>query len=264
MNELNLNFQAIGKVICDQKYRYEAARQGVFAENSGYIQLIPGCNLEQALEDISGFDHIWVIYAFHLNKNWKPKVSPPIKGAKNKVGVFATRSPHRPNPIGLSCVELIKITGLKIYIRNFDMLDQTPVLDIKPYITACDSFPEASTGWVPQSANQKIWEVKTSRVLLAKLEWIEKQTGLDLLNFCKVQLSQNPFDISRKRIKQLNKNNYTISCRTWTIKFQADSENSIIGLKNIFSNYSDEDLKQDSKNPYGDKEIHREFKKRYK
>ena len=88
------------------------------------------------------------VIPFHLNDNWKPLVHPPVTDKKKKVSVFATRSPHRPNSIGMSCVELIKVDGLDVYIRNFDMLNNSPVLDIKPYIPGADSFPDAKIGWL--------------------------------------------------------------------------------------------------------------------
>jgi tRNA-Thr(GGU) m(6)t(6)A37 methyltransferase TsaA len=99
-------------------------------------------NFEQALKDLEGFERIWVIYLFHLNDSWKPMVTPPRNKGK-KVGVFASRSPHRPNGIGLSCVTLNRIEGLNIYISNSDILDGSPVLDIKPYLPWSDSFPDS-------------------------------------------------------------------------------------------------------------------------
>jgi tRNA-Thr(GGU) m(6)t(6)A37 methyltransferase TsaA len=231
----------------------------VFAENSGYIQLNGNKNFEQALEDLNGFDRIWVVYVFHLNNNWKPKVSPPITGDKNKIGLFATRSPHRPNPIGMSCVNLRGIDGRKLFIENFDMLDQTPVLDIKPYIPECDSFPDSDTGWLPKSETQTIWSVAASEDTSAKMEWVKERTGLDLMNFSKVQLSRNPFDVKRKRIKKLDATQYVIACRTWSVVFEADNGNNAICLTDVLSNYSESDFLPPAGDKYGDKEIHKTF-----
>ena len=108
-----LTFTPVGTVHCDFRYRFETARQGVFAENCGFIELFPGHNYEQALEDLGGFERIWVVFAFHLNDTWKPKVTPPVAPAHRRFGVFATRAPHRPNPIGISCVELEKVENLR-------------------------------------------------------------------------------------------------------------------------------------------------------
>ena len=139
-NEITLN--PIGFLQSELKKRYETPRQGVLAKGSkAIIHLNPKNNFEQAVKDLDGFDRLWIIYQFHLNKNWKPLVTPP-RHTRNKVGVFASRAPYRPNQIGLSCVKLDKVDGLKIYISESDILDDSPVLDIKPYLPYSDSFPD--------------------------------------------------------------------------------------------------------------------------
>jgi len=136
-------FNPIGIVKSGAVGRYETPHQGILAGNSvSIIELNKNNNFEQALTDLIGFERIWVIYNFHLNTSWKPMVSPPR--LLKKIGVFATRSPHRPNHIGMSCVKLEKIEGLKIYISESDILDGSPVLDIKPYLPYADSFPNSS------------------------------------------------------------------------------------------------------------------------
>ncbi|MGC6507515.1 MAG: tRNA (N6-threonylcarbamoyladenosine(37)-N6)-methyltransferase TrmO [Myxococcota bacterium] len=102
-----------------------------------------------ALKDLDGFSRIWVIAWLHLNKNWNPTVTPP-RGPKIKRGTLATRAPHRPNPIGLSAPELIDISDNVITVRGIDLLNGTPILDIKPYVAYCDSFPNASSGYVDE------------------------------------------------------------------------------------------------------------------
>ena len=146
MNNSTYNFNAIGILRGGGEFPQQAPRQGVFARNEGFIELFPHCNYEQALEDLTGFERVWLLFVFDRNANWKPKVHPPY-GIDRKVGVFASRSPYRPNPIGLSAVELVKIEGLKVFIRNFDLLEGTPILDIKPYIPEADAFPDSKAGW---------------------------------------------------------------------------------------------------------------------
>jgi len=103
--------------------------------------------LDQAvLQDLGGFDRLWLIFAFHRSEGWKSTVKPPRGGPKR--GVLATRSPHRPNAIGLSAVELVGIEGRTLHLRGVDLLDGTPVLDIKPYVPYADAFPDARAGWV--------------------------------------------------------------------------------------------------------------------
>ena len=101
---------------------------------------------EQAIQDLSGFERIWLIFAFHMNDGWKSSVKPPRGGPKR--GVLATRSPHRPNAIGLSAVELVAVEGRTLLLRGVDLLDGTPVLDIKPYVPYADAFPDARAGWI--------------------------------------------------------------------------------------------------------------------
>jgi len=101
---------------------------------------------QKVLQDLSGFDRLWLIFAFHRSEGWKSSVKPPRGGPKR--GVLATRSPHRPNSIGLSAVELAKIKGRTLHLRGVDLLDGTPVLDIKPYVPYADAFPDAKAGWI--------------------------------------------------------------------------------------------------------------------
>jgi tRNA-Thr(GGU) m(6)t(6)A37 methyltransferase TsaA len=110
----------------------------------GEIRLRPG--LQNALKDLAGFSHVWVIFRFHLSRGWNSQVIPPRDVRKR--GLFATRSPHRPNAIGLSVVRLLQVQGLTLRIRGLDMLDGTPVLDIKPYVPYADSIPTATPGWL--------------------------------------------------------------------------------------------------------------------
>ena len=101
---------------------------------------------EKAIQDLDGFDRLWLIFAFHRSEGWKSGVKPPRGGPRR--GVLATRSPHRPNSIGLSAVELVRIEGRTLHLRGVDLLDGTPVLDIKPYVPYADAFPDAKAGWI--------------------------------------------------------------------------------------------------------------------
>ncbi|MFZ2948157.1 MAG: tRNA (N6-threonylcarbamoyladenosine(37)-N6)-methyltransferase TrmO [Desulfuromonadaceae bacterium] len=103
---------------------------------------------EKVIQDLSGFDRIWLIFAFHLSEGWKSSVKPPRGGPKR--GVLATRSPHRPNSMGLSAVELVTTEGRTLHLRGVDLLDGTPVLDIKPYVPYADAFPDAKAGWIDE------------------------------------------------------------------------------------------------------------------
>jgi len=145
----------IGVVHSPYQERFATPRQPAYAKTPvhGTIVLNQGCNYEQALQDLETFSHIWVIYWMHLNQGWNPLVKPP-RDRKNKHGVLSTRAPHRPNSIGLSVVPLQSIQGRTLHILEHDMLDGTPVLDIKPYIKEADAMPHANNGWLDDVAAQ--------------------------------------------------------------------------------------------------------------
>lgn len=115
-------------------------------EVTGQIVLCDEIAVE-SLRDLDGFEVVWVIFGFHRNTGWKPLVHAP-RGPRVKRGVFATRSPHRPSSLGLSACRLLGITGRVLEVAGLDMLDGTPVYDLKPYIPYADAFPHARAGWV--------------------------------------------------------------------------------------------------------------------
>jgi tRNA-Thr(GGU) m(6)t(6)A37 methyltransferase TsaA len=99
-----------------------------------------------AFRDLAGFERIWLVFAFHRSEGWKAEVKPPRGGGKRSV--LATRSPHRPNAIGLSAVELVAVEETRLRVRGMDLLDGTPILDIKPYVPYADAFPAARAGCI--------------------------------------------------------------------------------------------------------------------
>ena len=101
---------------------------------------------EAALHDLGGFERIWLVFVFDRSEGWKALVKPPRGGPKR--GVLATRSPHRPNAIGLSAVELVAVEERCLRVRGVDLLDGTPILDIKPYVPYADAFPASCAGWI--------------------------------------------------------------------------------------------------------------------
>ncbi|MCL4126698.1 UNVERIFIED_CONTAM: hypothetical protein GTU68_013690, partial [Idotea baltica] len=118
----------IGYLDSEKKNKFDAPHQpDPKCTEISKIELLKNMNFEQALQDIDGFSHIWILSWFHKNKSWKPQVRPP-RGENKKRGVFATRSPHRPNPIGLTVVKVIKIEKNVLYIGSHDLVDGTPIL----------------------------------------------------------------------------------------------------------------------------------------
>lgn len=254
-----MNFEPIGIYHSAQRYRFETPRQSVFIHNSGVISLKPGRNFETALEDLEGFERIWLIFQFHLNDNWRPKVRPPVAPEKERIGVFATRSPHRPNPIGMSCVKLEKIEGLNIFVQDCDLLDESPVFDIKPYIPAADSFPESRIGWLERAVIPERFEVRFMPAALEKILFL-KENGFDAENFCYLQLGADPLNPERKRIYK-TESGYEIGFRTWRIEFTV--EKFVVTIQNVRSNYLPEELAEGAPDKYSDKQLHRNFHEKF-
>lgn len=247
----------IGIFHCTARYPYDAARQPVIAASGdGYVLLEKGCNYEQALQDLGGFSHIWLIYLFHHNPNWKPMIRPPR--APGKVGVFASRAPHRPNPLGISCVELVSIQGLRVNIGPHDLLDGTPILDIKPYLPYADSIPHATCGWV-EEVDENPWEVRFTPEALKRLDWLERAGVKSIRAFLLQQLREQPFNQQLKRIRQIDDTHWEIAYRTWRINYSAKETEQQIVVKGIHSAYTDDDLLT-ADDKYNDKTQHREFR----
>ncbi len=122
----------------------------------GSVQVYP--EYEQGLCDLEGFSHIIILYHFHQVRGWELKVTPFLDSQPR--GVFATRAPKRPNPMGLSVVELLSRQGSVLHIRNVDVLDGTPLLDVKPYVAAFDTVERPREGWL-EEASQNVREVKS-------------------------------------------------------------------------------------------------------
>ena len=129
-------------------------QSGVAAQVRGEIVFEPTYRDTDAVRGLEGYSHIWLIWCFSesVTDKWSPTVRPPRLGGNVRMGVFATRSPFRPNPIGLSCVELERIEytrdrGAVLHVRGADLMDGTPILDVKPYLPYADSRQEATGGF---------------------------------------------------------------------------------------------------------------------
>lgn len=249
----------IGYFYSWQTERYMAAKQAELAHNSkGKIILLPHSNFEQALEDLEGMEKIWIIYWFHRNSNWKPKVQTPRPGPKR--GVFATRSPHRPNPIGLSCVSLLEVKGRELLIEKSDLLDQTPILDIKPYLPYADAFPQSQLGWITQESN-KVYELTWSDLSVQQAQFIEEMAGLSFMSTVAQRLKENPFPFPGHRIKQISFNSYILSFKTWRIYYSI--ANQTIQIDKIASGYDQDTLEGKKTSLWTDVHVHQIFTKKF-
>ena len=154
----------IAHIKTDFKEKFGIPRQsGLVEETQGKIVFEKEYAVPEAFRGLEEFSHIWILWNFSKAErdNWSPTVRPPLLGGNRRMGVFATRSPFRPNPIGLSCVKLEKVEhtkdeGIVLYVRGADLMDGTPIYDIKPYLAYADSRPEAVGGFTENLAERKI------------------------------------------------------------------------------------------------------------
>lgn len=142
-------------------------QSGIVDEAWGELIFEPEFRNADAVRGLEGFSHVWLVFVFHqaVRSDWKPTVRPPRLGGNERVGVFASRSPFRPNPIGLSVVRLEDIDlnhpdGPILNLRGIDLVDGTPILDIKPYIPYADSIPDATAGFAPDAPRKLpvVWQ----------------------------------------------------------------------------------------------------------
>lgn len=257
---MKIELEPIGTFYSQASYKYEVPRQGVFFRgHPGRIELLPHKGYEEALRDLEGFERLWIVFHFHQNSGWRPTTRPPVPPADHdRVGTFASRSPYRPNPIGLSCVKLLSVEKLTLHLDEADLLNGTPILDIKPYIPKADAFPNAKAGWV-EAQSESFWKIFPSQLFLRENDWIFEMCGWDLQSFAECQLVNDPLDSSRRRVK-VNLENHTaeLAFRTFRIDFEFDTALKQILLKEIRSGYSAEELAA-AEDVYHDKDLHRAF-----
>ncbi len=152
-----MNISPIAYIRTEFPEKFGVPRQSGLADSlRGTIVFEAEFRNADALRGLEGFSHIWLIWEFSANTTrgeWQPTVRPPRLGGNDRMGVFATRSPFRPNPLGLSCVQIDRIEldtpqGPVIHVRGADLMDGTPIYDIKPYIKYADSRPHSVCGYV--------------------------------------------------------------------------------------------------------------------
>ena len=185
----NVNIQVIARMHSDFPTKFGIPRQsGLVEELESTIVFEPEFRKPDALRGIEGFSHLWIIWQFSqaVREEWSPTVRPPRLGGNTRIGVFATRSPFRPNNLGLSCVKLLGIEetekdGTVLYVAGADLMDGTPIFDIKPYIPYSDSFPEAIGGFTDTAADF-ILAVDFPATLLEILPENKRQAAIGVLS----------------------------------------------------------------------------------
>jgi tRNA-Thr(GGU) m(6)t(6)A37 methyltransferase TsaA len=176
---MELTFSPIGTISSCYKEKFGIPRQaGLVPEARATLQLLAPFNRAEAVQGLEAFSHVWLVFVFHQNlrSTWKATVRPPRLGGNQRLGVFATRSPFRPNSIGLSAVKLerLEVSGSRIvlHLKGVDLLDGTPVLDIKPYLPYADCITDAAGGFAaePPVRNLEVFFTDRSRETVLALE----------------------------------------------------------------------------------------------
>ena len=159
----SLTLQPIGIIQSPYGEKFAVPRQpNLVQEGTGILHLLPPYNSPDAIRGLEQFSHLWLIFHFHQipEREWHATVRPPRLGGNERVGVFASRATHRPNPLGLSKVEFkgveIDNDGVKLRLGSIDLVDGTPIFDIKPYLAYADSEPNAQSGFAQHKPQQKL------------------------------------------------------------------------------------------------------------
>lgn len=239
----------IGVVRSPFTRKVEAPRQPRAAAHvEGRIELAP--TFEHAVEDLDGFDHVWVLAWMDRARGFRSKVLPPRSDKKR--GVFATRSPHRPNPIALSAMELVRVEGTVLHVRGVDLLDGTPVLDVKPYLPWTDAIPRARTGWLEseQAASdeerpadpQPDYEVALAPRAAEQLAWL-KERGVALEETLRTILSASPRPHPYRRIRpDRERGGFVLALHEWRVAFTVEGRH--VRVHEVRSGYRPRELRE--------------------
>lgn len=210
----------IARIYTDFPDKFGIPRQsGIVKELKGRVVFEPPYRDYRAVKELSEYSHIWLLWLFSRSERdeWSPTVRPPRLGGNTRVGVFATRSPYRPNPIGMSAVKLDRVVldeslGPVLEVSGIDIVDGTPILDIKPYLTFADSYPNAVCGFADRLYGQQL------AVIIP--ESISKTIPDDLTDALKGILAEDP----RPRYQNDPERVYGFAFGKYEVKFKVDGE----------------------------------------
>lgn len=221
---MKAEIQAIARMKSDFPTKFGIPRQsGLVEELRSTIVFEPDFRNSDALRGIEGYSHLWLIWQFSeaVRKDWSPTVRPPRLGGNTRMGVFATRSPFRPNSLGLSCVRLLEVEqttnfGTVLHVGGADLMDGTPIFDIKPYIAYGDAHPEALGGFTDH-AGDFLLHVTFPDNLLNRIPHDKRQALLGVL-------SHDP----RPSYQRSSDRVYGLSFAGLNIRFRVDGENLFV------------------------------------
>ena len=221
---LTLTLFPIGFLRSGQRLKFDARHQPAEDDPESHVlELVPGRNFEPGLRDLAGFSRIWLLWWFHRNTEWRPLVLPP-QGPAVRRGVFSTRSPHRPNPLGMTPVRLLRIEKHRLILGPCDLVDGTPVFDIKPYIPAYDAFPGEQAGWwdavQAEAAQPPGFKVGFSARAAEQVAWLRTQWELDFTARMIERLERDPTPHRTRRIRRTQAGRLELGCGGWRAVFE--------------------------------------------
>ncbi len=244
MSDSELICTPIGYVRTAKRFKFDAPNQPRPEDSEvNTIELLPNMQFELALQDLASFDTIWLVWWFHRNVHWRPRVMPP-RGPAERRGVFATRAPHRPNPIGLTSVSLLGVHERSLEVGPLDLVDGTPILDIKPYIRTVDAHPTASLGWIESIETEAQaappYRIELSALAARELTWLAEHYGVDFTDRAFRILERDPTPHRTRRVLQIEDNLYRIGCGAWRMYYSI--KGALVCICEINKGYSDESL----------------------
>jgi tRNA-Thr(GGU) m(6)t(6)A37 methyltransferase TsaA len=216
--DAELTLKPIGFVRSGKGEKFEARHQPLESEPEVHrLEWTDPAAMREAVRDLDGFSRIWLVWWFHRNRTWRPLVLPP-RGTAQRRGVLATRSPHRPNPLGLTAVRLLGVEPGRLLLGAIDLVDGTPVFDVKPYIPKYDAFPDERSGWMEaveaEERSRPGFVVDWSVLAKAQGEWLAAGWGVDFRGRMEELLSADPRPHRTRRIVRRG-DRFEIACGAW-------------------------------------------------
>ena len=263
---MSITYNPIGTFYSTENEKYQIPNQSGLDNNmEGFIEINKDLNVSQVLHGLEGFNFIWIIFHFHKVDNWKNMIS--VQRSEKKQGVFSTRSPHRPNPIGISCIEVKEIKGREIRLISPDLMNGTPILDLKPYLAYSDSKPNASNGWLENQQTPEKYSIELNNISKTKISWLGERK-IQIMNYINTTLVFFPQPNKKKRIQLLAENdnifNCELACKTWRISYNLNENNKSISITDIYSGYKSEYLNYEKESNWDDVPTHNDFNEFFK
>ena len=245
-SDASLTLRPIGHIRSGKHVKFAARHQPDEREaEENFLELLPDARLALAASDLAGFDRVWLLWWFHRNTDWRPNVIPP-RGPQKRRGVFATRSPHRPNALGLTPVRLLGVErgGRLLRLGPCDLVEGTPVFDIKPYVPAYDSFPGSRAGWIDEvDAAERAgprYAVELAPRAAEQAEWLLGKWGVDFLPRVRELLGRDPAPHRTRRIRRVapeHGGGFEIGCGAWRALFVVDEPASRVAITGLGPGY---------------------------